>query len=525
MSQCKNFIYMEINYNNKEENGMNNEMNFPSWDAQDWIKSFRATRHKCRSLRKDVFTSTIEIVKAERYLSADGTKVELYNVWNNNPLQSNVFCDREINLINPERKYNTVVKVINKDCLAHAKELLEQDSTPDVCVLNMASAKIPGGGVYDGAGAQEEYLFRCSDYFRFLYQYANPTSFDCEKEYGIPHHSRHCYPLKDDFGGIFSRGVTIFRDTEANGYALLEAPWQVNFVAVAALNLKHGMPHDYESSTKNRIRSILRIAYKNGQRRLVLGAFGCGAFANDPCYLANFFKLVLDEPEFKGLFSEIDFAIIEDHNSGGRNFKAFSEAFLTPISNNMNIGQNDQSTIENLLRSTGRTGINNVIEHLRRGGFYSVPASQKKHHNYKGGLAKHSLEVYKIAMEFYEELKSSGIEYSFDENSVILCSLLHDVCKMDEYTIYRDGTAHHTKRYYENKTRRHGTKSVDLLTSWGLELTQEEIKAIHWHMGSWAPHARELYKQSYFIASLNSILVYLIHTADSSSANSNKKHN
>ena len=86
-----------------------------------------------------------------------------------------------------ERKYTTEYKVVNQDCLAYAKYLLDKDGSDDLCVLNMASAKNPGGGVYGGAGAQEEYLFRCSDYFRFLFQYADPAMFDCEKEYGIPH--------------------------------------------------------------------------------------------------------------------------------------------------------------------------------------------------------------------------------------------------------------------------------------------------------------------------------------------------
>ena len=226
-----------------------------------------------------------------------------------------------------------MVRIVNQDCLAYAKHLLNQDNTDDLCVLNMASAKNPGGGVYGGAGAQEEYLFRCSDYFRFLFQYADPAMFDCEKEYGIPHNPHHSYPLKRNFGGVYSHGVTVFRDTEANGYALLDSPWQVNFVAVAANNIRRFMngrttiPDNYIPSTLNLIRTILRIAYNNGQRRFVLGAFGCGAFANPPKHMAQLFKQVFDEPEFQGLFREIHFAIIEDHNSHGRNFNAFKEVF------------------------------------------------------------------------------------------------------------------------------------------------------------------------------------------------------
>jgi len=184
-----------------------------------------------------------------------------------------------------------------------------------------------------------------------------------------------------------------------------------------------------------------------------------------------------------------------------------------------------QNEIEQLLCETGREGINNVIEYLRNGAFYSVPASVAFHNNFKGGLAKHSLDVCMKAMELYNELKSSGMELPFEKNSVILCSLLHDVCKIDEYTINIPGLARHTKIYYENKNNklmRHGTKSIDILLKCGLQLTKEEIKAIHWHMGEWAKDSQEEYGHSYFVASTQSILVNLIHTADSIAAHASK---
>ena len=265
------------------------------------------------------------------YRTTSGVNIELEKFYNDKALQDNVFCEREISLKDPQKLFVTNIQVVNQDCLAYAKSLLEQDNADDLCVLNMASAKNPGGGVYGGAGAQEEYLFRCSDYYRFLFQYADPASFDCEKVYGIPHNPRHSYPLKRHFGGVYSHGVTIFRDTEANGYALLETPWKVNFVAVAANNIRRYMngrttiPDKFIPSTLSLIRTILRIAYNNGQRRLVLGAFGCGAFANPPGHMAQLFKQVFEEPEFQGLFREIHFAIIEDHNSHGRNVNAFKE--------------------------------------------------------------------------------------------------------------------------------------------------------------------------------------------------------
>lgn len=308
--------------------------NYPSWDAKAWLDEFEASKQipgGTRPVRAKVFQSTLQIVTNGGYQTTTGVNIELDKFYNNKALQDNVFCEREITLKDPQKLFVTNTQVVNQDCLAYAKSLLEQDSADDLCVLNMASAKNPGGGVYGGAGAQEEYLFRCSDYYRFLFQYADPASFDCEKVYGISHNPRHSYPLKRNFGGVYSHGVTIFRNTEANGYALLETPWKVNFVAVAANNIRRYMngrttiPDKFIPSTLSLIRTILRIAYNNGQRRLVLGAFGCGAFANPPGHMAQLFKQVFEEPEFQGLFREIHFAIIEDHNSHGRNVNAFKE--------------------------------------------------------------------------------------------------------------------------------------------------------------------------------------------------------
>ena len=310
--------------------------NYPSWDAKAWLDEFEASKQipgGTRPIRAKVFQSTLQIVTNGGYQTTTGVNIELDKFYNNKALQDNIFCEREITLKDPQKLFVTNTQVVNQDCLAYAKSLLEQDNADDLCVLNMASAKNPGGGVYGGAGAQEEYLFRCSDYYRFLFQYADPASFDCEKVYGIPHNPRHSYPLKRNFGGVYSHGVTIFRDTEANGYALLETPWKVNFVAVAANNIRRYMngrttiPDKFIPSTLSLIRTILRIAYNNGQRRLVLGAFGCGAFANPPGHMAQLFKQVFEEPEFQGLFREIHFAIIEDHNSHGRNVNAFKEVF------------------------------------------------------------------------------------------------------------------------------------------------------------------------------------------------------
>ena len=507
--------------------------NFPSWDAKAWLEEFEASKsiqNGTRPVRAKVFQSTLEIVKCGGYKAPSGIEIRFDNLHNGKTLQDNVFCEKEISLRNVDHLYNTEIKVVNQDCLAYAKTLLDNDYTDDLCVLNMASAKNPGGGVYGGAGAQEEYLFRCSDYFRFLFQYADPASFDCEKIYGIPHNTRHSYPLKKNFGGVYSHGVTIFRDTEANGYALLETPWQVNFVAVAANNIRRFMtgrttiPDQFIPSTLNLIRTILRLAYNNGQRRLVLGAFGCGAFANPPKHMAQLFKQVFAEPEFQGLFREIHFAIIEDHNSHGQNYNAFKDVFCSEFNNDSDsesMATSCKQEIEDLLLSTGRKGIEDVLRKLDDGGFYTVPASIKFHNNFEGGLAHHSLSVYREAYEIFQNMEAQGKELSFGLDSVTICSLLHDVCKMDEYCI-KHGSPHHTKQYHLNQGKLHGTKTVDLLVRWGLALSEEEMSAIRWHMGIHSQDALAIYNYDYQTAAAQSDLVKMIHEADSKSAKSGK---
>ena len=195
----------------------------------------------------------------------------------------------------------------------------------------MASATTPGGGVYNGAGAQEEHLFRSSDLYRSLYRFA-----EFGVDYGIPRAPQR-YPLRGDGAGIFTRGATVFRGPEPDGYPLLERPWKCNFVSVPAVSHPEtvagpdGAPRlvpEAAESTRRRIRTIFRIARENGQRALVLSAFGCGAFRNPPRHVAELFRDVLAEPEFRAAFALVVFAIVDDHNApSGGNLAPFRDVF------------------------------------------------------------------------------------------------------------------------------------------------------------------------------------------------------
>ena len=148
--------------------------------------------------------------------------------------------------------------------------------------------------------------------------------------------------------------------------------------------------------------------------------------------------------------------------------------------------QANKATIISLLKSTGRKGVDNVISHLEEGDFFRVPASVNHHNNFEGGLAKHSLDVYREAMNLYDDLtaKLPYLITVLNRESLTLCSLLHDVCKMNVFCI-RNGQS--CKTGIPNNP--HGTKSLKWLLDWGLELTEQEQIAIAWHMGRWTKDA------------------------------------
>ena len=292
-----------------------------TWDSDTWLKKFRADDADYRALRREVWENTRAIVEDNGYSLPDGNSVLLTDV-----KRYSQFYYKSFSIVFKRQKSPTEITVTADDCLDAAHKWVNDGL--EVCVLNMANRRNPGGGVTTGAGAQEEYLFRCSDYYKFLYRYA-PYA----EQYGVTR-SHYQYPLDRNFGGIFSSDVTIFRENESTGYRLTTKPWKVNMIAVAGMNSPRLVIEDGEEriapelieGVKNKIRTILRIARDRGQENLVLGAIGCGAFHNPPKHVAELFREVLCEHEFFGAFEKICFAVKTSHTSkGDTNFSAFKE--------------------------------------------------------------------------------------------------------------------------------------------------------------------------------------------------------
>lgn len=141
-----------------------------------------------------------------------------------------------------------------------------------------------------------------------------------------------------------------------------------------------------------------------------------------------------------------------------------------------------KSEICNLLESTGRSGMDKIIAMLEEKGFFVAPASIRYQNNYEGGLAEHSLSVYSHAVELRKEKleQNPALEWQLPLDSVIIVSLLHDVCKSDVYHKTQQGGWYKDMSLFPAG---HGEKSVIMLLQAGLQLTPDEILAIRWHMG------------------------------------------
>lgn len=162
--------------------------------------------------------------------------------------------------------------------------------------------------------------------------------------------------------------------------------------------------------------------------------------------------------------------------------------------------------IENELMGVRRRGIGNIIEFLNDNGFFTQAASTKWHQAYKGGLAEHSLEVLENMIDLNE-----GLNLGFNRDSMVIVSILHDVCKIDSYIESKDGSF----RWNENCEKGHSLKSIKIIKQF-IKITEEEEEAIKFHMGA---YEKKEYTWSDMGESYNKYpMSYYAHVADMRSA-------
>lgn len=267
---------------------------------------------------------------------------DLFGDRNNKILNTKVY--KEEFLISSENDYQTKFICENIDCSDLALRLIKEGYNP--AILNLASNRMPCGGYFDGASAQEESICQMSTLSQSLYQFANPK-LKCFKDANVDS-VPGVYPMDINFGGIYSPNVCFFRNNLDNYYSLREEVFECGIITVSSLSNRETNKYTNEERNyfkedgyltsigkeieKNKIRTIYRIALDNNHDSLVLGAFGCGVFNLLSDEVARLFKEVLDENEFTNKFKVVSFAIYEKESKRkivGRNgkFKPFYDIF------------------------------------------------------------------------------------------------------------------------------------------------------------------------------------------------------
>ena len=254
--------------------------------------------------RQQIFLNTLDMIRSDKSLSeAVEASIEALSVYGENEYPR---------LADNIKLKNTVISVTGHRSFEAAALIHEKAPDRRIAVLNFANAFYAGGGVKDGASAQEECLCRESTLFRVL---DTPKAFKYFYKYN---RCRADYKALDNV--IYSPDIIVFKDDTDFPQNLPEDKrFKVDVITCAAPDLRAPFKVEFLSQIPymseaeqfalhvKRAIHILSIAAYRGAESLVLGAFGCGVFNNNPETVAKAYKTAIDV--FPKYFDEIEFAV------------------------------------------------------------------------------------------------------------------------------------------------------------------------------------------------------------------------
>lgn len=280
-----------------------------------------------RSTRADLARETVEIIERGSYHSASGYPVDIAATVHE-CLEATCFHAPE-DLEHLRRKVlrspgigpTTIFEVVNETTLAGVSRVLSREEGP-VAVLNFASAKNPGGGFLNGSEAQEESLARSSALhasqlraWTFYERHrASPSLLYSDAMIVSP----DCPIIRDDEGTLLDepRLATIITSAAPNAGAI-------------AKNRPREQPLIPEVLTR-RSEYILALAAARGYRQLVLGAWGCGVFRNDPDTVAAAFINHLRSGAWTERFDRVVFSVL-DRSTSRETLAAFERTVFREV--------------------------------------------------------------------------------------------------------------------------------------------------------------------------------------------------
>lgn len=280
-----------------------------------------------RSKRKLLAGETLGILDAGNYKTRNGRTVSLRKEQKAAVAGSKLYRPGDFESIHAQaakilaarsKSPLSTLSVEPATTFAASRSLTEGGAERVVC-LNFASAKNPGGGFLGGSQAQEEALARASGLYPCLS--ANFEYYKFNRTLGGSVYSNHL---------IYSPGVPVFRDDKDE---LMDDIHLVSIITAPAVNVG-ALPASQRKNKElisahmlERTENVLAVALTEGYTHLVLGAWGCGVFRNDPRDVAGYFKHFLSpEGKYARAFEQVVFAV-PDFPSSLANFKGFLAVF------------------------------------------------------------------------------------------------------------------------------------------------------------------------------------------------------
>ncbi|GAA4164185.1 hypothetical protein GCM10022217_34360 [Chryseobacterium ginsenosidimutans] len=260
---------------------------------------------KLTMTNKGMAKETLEILAKKYYINEDNEKINIENELEICKKETVLFSSEQLSEMTtnelPKTAFETKFETWNCSSLKAILRLGEEENQEKLMCLNFASAKNPGGGFINGAEAQEESLARTSALYEIQLQAWDYYTVHCAME--------SCF-YTDMM--IYSPKVPVFRKDKGE---LLSKPVLCNFITSPAVNagiVKKQEPeraHEIYGAMDVRMDKMFALALNQGNETLILGAWGCGVFKNDPKEIAELFNKHL-HGKYKNKFKRVVFAVL-----------------------------------------------------------------------------------------------------------------------------------------------------------------------------------------------------------------------
>ena len=261
-----------------------------------------------RKGRAETARETVSILRQGYYVNlsqrkvsvADELQFAVANTLHYRPEDFASVRDEARKILEERAPYETQFQVVNSTTLASIRKHLEDNTGEDVVCLNFASAKNPGGGFLNGSQAQEESLARATG----MYSCIAPKQ-------SMYNHNRQCGTCLYTHHALYSPKVPVLRNDEDE---LLEEPYLTSIITSPAVNAGAVRRRErplIEPTMRERIENVLALAVAHHHQTVVLGAWGCGVFKNDPTNVAQWLHDALQSERFQGAFRKVIFAVLD----------------------------------------------------------------------------------------------------------------------------------------------------------------------------------------------------------------------